>query len=80
MFGPDLWVFVGAPLRRRHGEVVLHQCDERHGRGSVIMSGLRSGAPGLPAGRLLVCPLPCWFFHRRKHQPMPGVPTQHTPG
>lgn len=80
MFLSLFCVFVDASLCRRHGEAVLHHCDKRPGRGGVGMPGLRSGTPELPAGRLLLRSLPRWFLHRQRHQPMPGVPAQHTPG
>lgn len=73
-------VFADASLRHRHGEGLLHQCDQRHRRRGVSVSGLRSDTPQLPAGRLLLRPLPRRVLHRQRHQPMPGVPAQHAPG
>lgn len=72
--------FADASVRHRHGEGLLHQCDQRHRRRGVSVSGLRSDTPQLPAGRLLLRPLPRRVLHRQRHQPMPGVPAQHAPG
>lgn len=73
-------MFIGASLRQWHGEAVLHQRHKRPGWRGVIVSGLRSGTTELPAGRLLLRPLPRWILHRQRHQPVPGVSAQHTPG